>query len=59
MLIGVSCVATLGGKEYQSANYLFHTTGKETRLTVDGLVIEPLVFHHPVAAKPAQNQRQI
>lgn len=29
MIIGVSCVATLGGKEYQSANYLFHTTGSQ------------------------------
>uniref|UniRef100_A0A3Q3J0F3 Vascular endothelial growth factor receptor 3 n=1 Tax=Monopterus albus TaxID=43700 RepID=A0A3Q3J0F3_MONAL len=27
MLIGVSCVATMGGKVYQSATYLFHTTG--------------------------------
>ncbi|KAF0039495.1 hypothetical protein F2P81_007730 [Scophthalmus maximus] len=26
MLIGFACVATLGGKEYQSANYLIHTT---------------------------------
>ncbi len=29
MLIGISCVATLGGKEYQSADYLIHTTGKK------------------------------
>ncbi|XP_041653551.1 vascular endothelial growth factor receptor 3 isoform X1 [Cheilinus undulatus] len=29
MLIGVLCVATLGGKEFQSANYLFHTTGSQ------------------------------
>ncbi|XP_022607431.1 vascular endothelial growth factor receptor 3 [Seriola dumerili] len=29
MLIGVLCVATLGGKEYQSANYLLHTTGSQ------------------------------
>uniref|UniRef100_A0A3Q3GWZ9 Vascular endothelial growth factor receptor 3 n=1 Tax=Labrus bergylta TaxID=56723 RepID=A0A3Q3GWZ9_9LABR len=28
MVIGVLCVATLGGKEFQSANYLIHTTGK-------------------------------
>ncbi|XP_061542275.1 LOW QUALITY PROTEIN: vascular endothelial growth factor receptor 3 [Phycodurus eques] len=27
MLIGFSCVAVLGGKEYHSANYLIHTTG--------------------------------
>ncbi|KAM9850089.1 vascular endothelial growth factor receptor 3 [Aulostomus maculatus] len=27
LLIGLSCVATLGGKEYQSADYLIHTTG--------------------------------
>lgn len=33
MLIGFSCVATLGGKEYQSADYLIHTTGKKTRKT--------------------------
>ncbi|XP_039976733.1 vascular endothelial growth factor receptor 3 isoform X2 [Xiphias gladius] len=25
----LSCVATLGGKEYQSANYLIHTTGSQ------------------------------
>ncbi|AWP12286.1 putative vascular endothelial growth factor receptor 3 [Scophthalmus maximus] len=29
MLIGFACVATLGGKEYQSANYLIHTTGSQ------------------------------
>uniref|UniRef100_A0AAQ5XW22 Vascular endothelial growth factor receptor 3 n=1 Tax=Amphiprion ocellaris TaxID=80972 RepID=A0AAQ5XW22_AMPOC len=29
MLIGVSCLAMLGGKEYQSANYLIHTTGSQ------------------------------
>uniref|UniRef100_A0A3B4X9G2 Vascular endothelial growth factor receptor 3 n=1 Tax=Seriola lalandi dorsalis TaxID=1841481 RepID=A0A3B4X9G2_SERLL len=29
MLIGVLCVATLGGKEYQSANYLLHITGSQ------------------------------
>uniref|UniRef100_A0A3Q3H2H1 Vascular endothelial growth factor receptor 3 n=1 Tax=Labrus bergylta TaxID=56723 RepID=A0A3Q3H2H1_9LABR len=29
MVIGVLCVATLGGKEFQSANYLIHTTGSE------------------------------
>ncbi|XP_068596156.1 vascular endothelial growth factor receptor 3 [Brachionichthys hirsutus] len=29
MLIGVSCFATLGGKEYQSANYLIHATGSQ------------------------------
>lgn len=31
MLIGFSCIATLGGKEYQSADYLIHTTGKKTQ----------------------------
>ncbi|XP_058505209.1 vascular endothelial growth factor receptor 3 isoform X1 [Solea solea] len=29
MLIGVTCVATLGGKEHQSADYLIHTTGSQ------------------------------
>ncbi|XP_034545105.1 vascular endothelial growth factor receptor 3 isoform X2 [Notolabrus celidotus] len=29
MLIGVLCVATLGGKEFQSANYIFHPTGSK------------------------------
>ena len=28
-LVFVSCVATLGGKEYQSNNYLIHSTGKK------------------------------
>lgn len=28
ILIWVSCVATLEGKEYKSASYMFHTTGK-------------------------------
>ncbi|XP_044060950.1 vascular endothelial growth factor receptor 3 [Siniperca chuatsi] len=28
-LIGVSCVATLGGKEYKSADYLIHVTGSQ------------------------------
>uniref|UniRef100_A0A3B4AE65 Vascular endothelial growth factor receptor 3 n=1 Tax=Periophthalmus magnuspinnatus TaxID=409849 RepID=A0A3B4AE65_9GOBI len=27
MVLGVMCVATLNGKEYQSVNYLFHTAG--------------------------------
>nr|XP_057919188.1 vascular endothelial growth factor receptor 3 isoform X2 [Doryrhamphus excisus] len=29
MLIGLSCVASIEGKEYQSANYLIHTTGSQ------------------------------
>lgn len=29
MLLGVSCLATLGGNEYQSPNYLIHTTGSQ------------------------------
>ncbi|XP_016895031.1 vascular endothelial growth factor receptor 3 [Cynoglossus semilaevis] len=29
MLIGLLCVAILDGKEYQSANYLIHTTGSQ------------------------------
>ncbi|XP_057706895.1 vascular endothelial growth factor receptor 3 isoform X1 [Corythoichthys intestinalis] len=29
MLIGFSCVATLGGKEYHSVNYFIHTTGSQ------------------------------
>lgn len=29
MLIGVSCLATLGGKQYHSTNYLIHTTGSQ------------------------------
>lgn len=28
MLIGVRCLAKLGGKLYQSVSYLFHNTGK-------------------------------
>ncbi|XP_049442052.1 vascular endothelial growth factor receptor 3 isoform X2 [Epinephelus fuscoguttatus] len=27
MLIGITCIATLGGKEYQSPSYLIHLTG--------------------------------
>uniref|UniRef100_A0AAV2MJC7 Ig-like domain-containing protein n=1 Tax=Knipowitschia caucasica TaxID=637954 RepID=A0AAV2MJC7_KNICA len=27
MVLGVTCVATLNGKDYHSANYLFHTAG--------------------------------
>lgn len=30
-LIGFMCVATLGGKEFQSANYLIHTTGTKKK----------------------------
>nr|XP_019934993.1 PREDICTED: vascular endothelial growth factor receptor 3 [Paralichthys olivaceus] len=29
MLLGVLCVATLGGKEFQSTHYLIHTTGTQ------------------------------
>uniref|UniRef100_A0A8C4H2G5 Vascular endothelial growth factor receptor 3 n=1 Tax=Dicentrarchus labrax TaxID=13489 RepID=A0A8C4H2G5_DICLA len=29
MLIGFLCVATLGGKEYESVSYLIHTTGSQ------------------------------
>ncbi|XP_060935672.1 vascular endothelial growth factor receptor 3 [Limanda limanda] len=29
MLIGVLCAATLGGKRFQSTNYLFHSTGTQ------------------------------
>ncbi|XP_031713580.1 vascular endothelial growth factor receptor 3 [Anarrhichthys ocellatus] len=29
MIIGLSCVATLGGKEYQSTSYLIHMTGSQ------------------------------
>ncbi|XP_078117021.1 vascular endothelial growth factor receptor 3 isoform X1 [Sander vitreus] len=29
MLIGIVCVATLGGKQYQSPNYLIHATGSQ------------------------------
>ncbi|KAI4819073.1 hypothetical protein KUCAC02_004353 [Chaenocephalus aceratus] len=29
MLIGVLCWATLGGKDYQSPSYIFHTTGSQ------------------------------
>uniref|UniRef100_A0A3Q4B2T7 Vascular endothelial growth factor receptor 3 n=1 Tax=Mola mola TaxID=94237 RepID=A0A3Q4B2T7_MOLML len=29
ILIWVSCVATLEGKEYKSASYMFHTTGRQ------------------------------
>ncbi|XP_061901702.1 vascular endothelial growth factor receptor 3 isoform X2 [Entelurus aequoreus] len=29
MLIGLACVASIEGKEYQSANYLIHTTGSQ------------------------------
>ncbi|XP_034739086.1 vascular endothelial growth factor receptor 3 [Etheostoma cragini] len=29
MLIGILCVATLGGKQYQSPNYLIHATGSQ------------------------------
>lgn len=29
MVIGVMCVATLNGKDYQSANFLFHITGSQ------------------------------
>uniref|UniRef100_UPI0037E9366A vascular endothelial growth factor receptor 3 isoform X2 n=1 Tax=Semicossyphus pulcher TaxID=241346 RepID=UPI0037E9366A len=28
-IIGVRCVATLGGREYESADYLLHTTGSQ------------------------------
>nr|XP_033489350.1 vascular endothelial growth factor receptor 3 isoform X2 [Epinephelus lanceolatus] len=29
MLIGITCVATLGGREYQSPSYLIHPTGSQ------------------------------
>ncbi|XP_062249513.1 vascular endothelial growth factor receptor 3 [Platichthys flesus] len=29
MLIGILCIATLGGKSFQSTNYLFHPTGTQ------------------------------
>lgn len=32
LLISVSCVATLGGKEFDSAAYLIHVTGEGGRI---------------------------
>uniref|UniRef100_A0A672IXP7 Vascular endothelial growth factor receptor 3 n=1 Tax=Salarias fasciatus TaxID=181472 RepID=A0A672IXP7_SALFA len=52
MLIGITCLATLGGKPYQSINYLIHTTGSQVydvklfpEDPVELLVGEPLTLN--------------
>lgn len=44
MLIGARCVATHGGKVYQSVNYLFHTTGKKHYISVNYRCFKGSVF---------------
>lgn len=54
MLIGLLCVASLGGKEYQSANYVIHTTGRENTR-----VWRSHTHGHMVLQREAETHRQV